>query len=185
MNKWMPQWVMKRPMTHWVWAVMWLLGAGSPLSLLPQCILIGSAYPERRAWGRWAAVFAAVVYVGGAWLANEGVVLFFAVLSGALAWYGFRHERKVRPLSASATSTEDRPPRRLEKFAMKRLFLALAVPLILVTGALSWWYWPDIERAREVRRLTKLCEELEKDKMHVWRTYHGNDCDFYLYGRNK
>jgi|GEM_PF-764564 len=98
--QWMPQWVWQRPMTHWVWAMMWLLGS-SPLTLLPQIILICSAYPERRAWGRWAAVFATVSYGGMAWawwLSDEEFAIFLAIVAavfGALAWYGFWHERRL------------------------------------------------------------------------------------------
>ncbi len=98
MNEGMPQWLWKRPMTHWVWAVMWLLLIGGPLSLLPQCVLIGSAYPERRTWGRWSAVFATMVYIGLAWWVSwDGAVILaiLAALFGSLALYGFWRERKM------------------------------------------------------------------------------------------
>src|SRR5437870_2312226 len=116
-NKWMPQWVWKRPMAHWAWAVMWVLLtwclrplfggwvtlAGNMLMLLPLGILIRSAYRERRAWGRWTAVFATVAYGGLAvymGLVQREVTskVLLAILGtpfGALALYGFWHEKKL------------------------------------------------------------------------------------------
>jgi hypothetical protein len=116
----------KRPITHWVWAVLvlsftWVLlslgsapwgfgGLLSPigigLTLYMLGVLVRSAYPKRRAWGRGATVVM-VVYMSalfwGVWSTGTkggpvSYLVVFVVLVVpfvVLAWYGFWYERNM------------------------------------------------------------------------------------------